>query len=247
MSCSRDLVEAYLDQELDANERSALERHLAICPDCAETYARLRGQKDNIKAVAPYFSAPANLRQSVRVALGRLAVEPQPPADREGRWRLVAIAASVLLVLSLSWNLLRLRERHVESNLAESVLAEHIRSLLGTRLVDVASSDQHTVKPWFAGKLDFSPDVRDLQSQGFPLEGGRVDYLADRRVAALVYHRRLHVITLFIWPTGSISTTGIRISENGYNLLEWTNGPMTYWAVSDVSLGDLETFRTLLK
>jgi len=153
----------------------------------------------------------------------------------------------LLLVASVAWNLAQLRPRSFQTDLAENVLSDHIRSLIGTRLVDVPSSDQHTVKPWFAGKLDFSPEVKDLEAQGFPLVGGRIEYLAGRRVAALVYHRRQHVITLFIWPDASSSGADAGISRNGYNLLHWTAGPMTYWAVSDVSTSDLEKFQSLYR
>jgi anti-sigma factor RsiW len=131
--------------------------------------------------------------------------------------------------------------------MAEIVLNDHLSSLLGSHLLDVVSSDQHTVKPWFAGKLDFSPDVKDLAAQGFPLAGGRVDYLAGRRVAALVYHRRQHVINLFIWPGGSSAPSPTGITHNGYNLLHWTAGRMTFWAVSDVSSAELQDFRNRLR
>jgi anti-sigma factor RsiW len=244
MNCSQDLVEAYLDGELDAAQHAVVTQHLATCPDCSEAYARLRRLKAGVKAAAPYYSAPPQLQHSVRQALQHLSAEEARPPGREAPWRGLAIAASLLLVVSVSWNL---RPRSGEGELANSVLADHIRSLLGPNPVDVVSSDQHTVKPWFAGKLDFSPDVRDLTVQGFPLAGGRIDYLADRRVAALVYHRRQHVITLFIWPAGSTSVSETSTSRNGYNLLHWTDGSMTYWAVSDVSPAELETFRTLLK
>lgn len=246
MNCSQDLVEAYLDEELDATQQAALKQHLAICPACSEAYARLRKQKREVKEAASYYSAPPMLQRSIGEALQRLsAAEAKPP--RKAPWRGLAIAASLLLAVSVSWNLLQLRPRSTADEMAQSVLAEHIRSLVGNRLVDVASSDQHTVKPWFAGKLDFSPDVKDLEAEGFPLAGGRVDYLADRRVAALVYHRRQHVISVFIWPSGSTPVREASVLHNGYHILQWADGPMTYWAVSDVSLPELETFRALLK
>ena len=246
MNCSRDLIEAYLDDELDAAQHSAVEQHLATCPNCTEAYARIRKQKAGIKAAAPYYKPPPNLQQSVRKALRRVETGKVKPAS-EVPWRWLTIAASLLLVASVSWNLAHLRPRSAETDVAESVLSDHIRSLIGTRLVDVPSSDQHTVKPWFAGKLDFAPDVKDLEAQGFPLVGGRLEYLPGRRVAALVYHRRQHVITLFIWPETASSAVDAKISRNGYNLLHWTAGPMTYWAVSDVSASDLEQFRTLYR
>ena len=246
MNCSRDLIEAYLDNELGAAQHSAVEQHLATCPACSETCARLRQQKASIKAAAPYYKPPPDLQQSVRNALRRVGSEKAKPVA-EVPWRWLTIAASLLLAVSFSWNVVQFRPRSSEAAVAENVLTDHIRSLIGTHLVDVTSSDQHTVKPWFAGKLDFSPEVKDLDAQGFPLVGGRIEYLADRRVAALVYHRRQHVITLFIWPEAPSSGVGARISRNGYNLLHWTAGPITYWAVSDVSTADLEKFRNLYR
>jgi anti-sigma factor RsiW len=246
MNCSRDLIEAYLDDELDAAQHLTVEQHLATCPACSETYALVRKQKASIKAAAPYHNPPPGLEQSVREALRRVGTAKAKPVSQVP-WRWLATAASLLLVVSVSWNLAQLRPRSSEAEVAENVFSDHIRSLLGTRLVDVPSSDQHTVKPWFAGKLDFSPDVKDLEAQGFPLVGGRIEYVAGRRVAALVYRRRQHVINLFIWPAASSSGVDGRISHNGYNLLHWTAGPITYWAVSDVSTADLEKFRNLYR
>jgi len=247
MKCSDHLIEAWVDEELSAAQAAALEEHVLTCANCSRAHARLLKQKTGVKAAAPYYSAPSELRQSVRGAVERLTRQEAAPARvRQAPWRSVAIAATLLLFASLGWNVLQLRSRS-GSDLAETVFADHIRSLAGPALVDVQSSDQHTVKPWFAGKLDFSPLVEDLQSQGFPLAGGRIDYLAGRRVAALVYHRRQHVISLFVWP-GTAGLPGeSSASRNGYNLLHWTDGSMTYWAVSDVSSTELRTFRSLFR
>jgi anti-sigma factor RsiW len=247
MNCSHELIEAYLDKELDAALHAEVEQHLAACQDCSEAYGRLRKQQAGIKAEAPYYSAPPALGRSVRDALRRMEkAEVRRPVSAIP-WRSMAIAAGLLLAASVSWNVIQLRQRAAgEADLAGNVLTDHIRSLIGTHLVDVPSSDQHTVKPWFAGKLDFSPAVRDLDAQGFRLAGGRIEYLSGRRVAALVYYRRQHVINLFIWPDGSSGSEG-RTSRDGYNLVHWTDGSMTYWAVSDVNAADLVTFRTLFR
>ncbi len=245
MNCSPELIEAHFDGELDASQRAAIELHMESCPGCSAAYARLKEQRAGIKAAAPYYNAPSGLRESVREALRHEAASETPAPSSRASWRWIAIAACLLLAVSLSWNIVQWRPRGGESFLAESILADHIRSLLGTHLVDVASSDQHTVKPWFAGKLDFSPAVKDLESQGFPLIGGRMEYLASRRAAALVYRRRQHVINLFIWPGQPSSGREVRLSRNGYNMLHWTDGPMTYWAVSDVSAGELDRLKDL--
>lgn len=244
MNCSRERIEAYLDHELDGAQQAAMEQHMAGCPDCAETFTRLRRQQAGIQAAAPYFSAPPELGLSVRRQLRHVEdTHSVAPAA----WRWLALAASLLLVVSVSLNIVRWRAGALESDLADSVLSDHLRSLIGTHLVDVASSDQHTVKPWFAGKLDFSPDVKDLAAQGFPLAGGRVEYLEHRRVAALIYHRRRHVINLFIWPAGASPGSETTASRNGYHLLHWTAGGMNYWAVSDVAASDLQTLRALYR
>ncbi len=245
MNCDADLLEPYLDEELDAAQRAAVDRHMAECADCSSAYARLREQKAGIRAAAPYYNADPEIHQSIRAALRDAARSEPTPIRRGSWWRPVAIAASILLAVSLSWNARNMLAPNSAGDLANRVLDDHLRSLIGTHLVDVLSSDQHTVKPWFAGKLDFSPTVKNLDSEGFPLEGGRVDYLDGRRVAALVYRRRQHIINLFVWPAPTSSARELRTSHNGYNLLHWTSGPMTYWAVSDVSATDLDRFRKL--
>jgi anti-sigma factor RsiW len=246
MNCSRDLIEAYMDEELDPGLRAAVEEHLSSCPVCSAAHSRFRQQQASIRSVAPYYTAPAQLQQSVRGALQRAAANETSAMARNTTWRWLAIAASVLLAISLSWNLSRPRPRTAENDLvAQNALSDHIRSLIGTHLLDVPSSDQHTVKPWFNGKLDFSPDVKDFTSQGFPLIGGRLDYLADRTVAALVYRRRQHVINLFMWPSDSSPVAESRFSRNGYNVVHWTYGAMTCWAVSDIAIAELEQFKGL--
>lgn len=246
MTCSRDLIEAYLDRELDAGLQATVEEHVASCPDCSETCAQLRREKAGVRAAAPYYRAPAGLQETVRQELRRIH-SPHASTAQPVPWRGLAIAASFLLALSVGWNLIQLRPRPAKAVLADAVVSDHVRSLLGTHLVDVPSSDQHTVKPWFAGKLDFSPEVRDLDTQGFPLQGGRIEYLAGRRVAALVYKRREHVINLFIWPAGADSEPDGTESLNGYHLIHWTTGPMAYWAISDAGLGELGAFRDLYR
>jgi len=240
MTCSGERIELYFDGELDAAQQEETRQHLVECPECSALHSRLLEQRAAIRSGALYYDAPTELRNSVRAALRK---ESRPGSAFF--WQPFAIAACLLLVASLAWNVFQLRSHRAATDLTQIVLDDHLSSLIGNHLLDVVSSDQHTVKPWFAGKLDFSPDVKDLAPQGFPLAGGRVDYVAGRRVAALVYHRRQHVITVFIWPGAAEAESGA--ARNGYNLLRWNAGGMTYWAVSDVSAADLSALRSLLR
>ena len=241
MTCSHELLQAWLDEELDAAQAGAVEQHVAKCAECAGEMAQLRRQRAEIRAAAPYYNAPGGQRDAVTAAL-RGRAERERRAAGGWAWRWVAVAACVLLAASATWNVARWRAGTAENTVADAVLSNHIRSLLAAHLVDVPSSDQHTVKPWFAGKLDFAPVVKDLAGEGFPLEGGRMEYLDGRRVAALVYRRRQHVINLFTWPAEKARAGETRVSRDGYNLLEWTDGPMRYWAVTDAARAELERF-----
>jgi anti-sigma factor RsiW len=248
MNCtsSRELLGAYLDEELDAGLQTEVQSHLAACHACSDAYARLRERQADIRSHAPRYEAPVVLLASVRKALRDEAANQTRAGLKTNRsWGWVAIAASILLCISVGWNLVLLRSRTPERDvLAENLLSSHVRSLIGTHLVDVPSSDQHTVKPWFNGKLDFSPDVKDLTSQGFPLLGGRIEYISERPVAALVYGRRKHIINLCTWP--ATAAPGVsRWSRQGYNLVHWSKGGMDYWAISDITVEELQQFRDL--
>ena len=239
MNCPLLRLDAWLDEELDAAQMAEIETHLAGCADCAAAAARMREQKRRIRAEAPYYPAPAELQHSIRQALRHESAADAP-------WRWMAIAACLLLAASLSWNALLLRSRMPAQDVAAGVLTGHFRSLLAGHLLDVESTDQHTVKPWFAGKLDFSPEVKDLAAEGFPLIGGRVDYLSGHRVAALIFHRRQHVINLFTWPEEAPAGE-TRLTRGGVHLLHWTENGMTYWAVSDVAAAELDRLRELYR
>jgi anti-sigma factor RsiW len=160
-------------------------------------------------------------------------------------WRPLALAASLAVVAFGSWNL-ALRHSASET-LADGVLASHIRSLMPGHLTDVLSSDQHTVKPWFNGRLDFSPPVYDFAGRGYPLLGGRLDYVDGRAVAALVYGRRQHLINVFLWPARRGAAAPAAGSRQGYHLLHWTTADYTYWVVSDLGLAELQEFTRLVR
>jgi anti-sigma factor RsiW len=177
------------------------------------------------------------------------AAAPSPAAQRIPAWRWLAVAASILLVAGISWYAWPRPQTNTASAgfTAAEMIDAHIRSLQPGHLTDVASTDQHTVKPWFTGKLDFAPPVKDYADEGFPLIGGRLDVLAGRNVAAIVYTRRKHVINVFILPTKEADTPihppGLR---QGYQWLHWRRQGMEYCAVSDVSLSDLNELAQLI-
>jgi anti-sigma factor RsiW len=155
------------------------------------------------------------------------------------------MAASIALVAVFSAGSMHLYDHETAGTqlLADEIVSGHIRSLAATHLYDVQSTDQHTVKPWFAGKLSFSPPVKDLAEQGFPLLGGRLDYLGRRQVAALIYRHSQHIINLFVWPApDQPSPVAAGPAEQGYNTLHWSQDGMDFWAVSDVNQADLQSF-----
>ena len=244
---SRHLLELHLDGELSASESAETQEHIENCASCGDLYERLEQLQSDIRKQVTRHRAPAHLQQSIHAAL-RKATASETTA-RPFYWNWMAVAASVLLVASMAWNIASLRARDSARDiLAQEVLSSHLRSLVGTHLLDVPSSDQHTVKPWFNGKLNFSPDVKDFASQGFRLVGGRIEYLDDRPVAALVYQRRQHFINLFMWPGPSSSSSGYsEMKRSGYNLVSWSEDGMTCWAVSDLQTSELEQFAQLYK
>jgi anti-sigma factor RsiW len=244
MNCSDELIGGYLDQELDLTLHVEVEQHLVICEHCSETCAMLRTQKSAIRSHAPYYSAPARLEQALGEALRKSSAPERRVFRQVLAWPWFALAASVLLAASITWNVVSFRSSQDEA-IAQTVIVGHIRSLMGNHLLDVASTDQHTVKPWFNGRTDFSPEVQDFEHQGFPLVGGRLDYVDGRTVAALIYRRRQHLINLFTWPNNAAYSKESQFARNGFNVLQWSDGSMTYWVVSDLDSAELSEFRRL--
>ena len=238
MNCelARATIEPYFDGELDAGRAAEMGEHLAGCGRCMETYANLERLREDIRTRAPYYTPSSQLEGRVRAAL-REAARPERSSSS---WQWMAVAAAVVLTISVG---VVMRQRP-SSNIDQTLVESHVRSLIGAHLLDVPSSDQHTVKPWFNGKLDFAPDVKDFAAEGFPLAGGRVDYAGGRAIAALIYHRRQHVINVFTWPEASPAGNSEK-SENGYNVLHWSKAGMTYWAVSDLRGDELRELERL--
>jgi anti-sigma factor RsiW len=242
-------LDAYLDGELAATEARELEAHLAQCPDCARFRDGRLALRAAIQARVPAFQAPDALRARVQTALrGAGASRARAPRRFAApvMWRSLALAASLAVVALGSWRLAL--QRAAGDTLTDEVLATHVRSLMPGHLTDVVSSDQHTVKPWFNGKVDFSPPVYDFAGRGYPLIGGRLDYVGGRSVAALVYGRRQHVISVLLWPTvrGPAAALATQ-TRQGYHLLRWTTPDYAYWVVSDLGAAELQDFAQLMR
>jgi mycothiol system anti-sigma-R factor len=238
---------AYMDGELDPLRNLEIEQHMQHCAVCSQTYKADQALQTAVKTGAQYYSAPADLRKRIQSSIRQVAKsEPIFPAMP---WRWLAVAASVAVVVILAWALSpRLHGLDTEQLVAQEVVSSHVRSLMVDHVADVMSSDQHTVKPWFTGKLDFSPPVKNLAKEGFPLVGGRLDYLDNRAVAALVYQRQNHFINLFIWPSSRDTQVNTKtLARQGYHLLHWTQSGMTYWAVSDLNTTGLQEFVQLVQ
>ena len=232
-------MDPYVDGELDPVTSQKVEEHLGECPGCAHAFKEHQAFVGAIGAVAPYHKSPEGLRERIQ----SFGVIPEAAVAELG------LAAAVILAVVIVWILAPvLRRPAAEQFLATQLLASHVRSLMVGHLTDVASTDQHTVKPWFDGKLDFAPTVVNPASDGFPLVGGRLDYLDNRPVAALVYQRRKHFINVFIWPVEtSDARTAKAITRQGYQLLHWVDSDLHYWAVSDVNDNELVALRELIE
>ena len=250
MDCqeAQKLLHAYVDGELDLVTSLEVERHVQECPACAAAQARLQSVRAALRGGALVFTPPPDLESRIRTTV--LKSTPPVPWPRRFPWRWLAAAASVAFAVAAGWALLHVASgRSAEAAVARELVEGHVRSqMVAGHLVDVESSDQHTVKPWFEGKLDFAPSVPDLAEQGFVLVGGRLDYLDDRPAVALVYRRRKHVINLFIWRSNNGAESSTRaVDRQGYHLLGWTHAGLTYWAVSDLNARELHEFARLIQ
>ena len=245
MTCDevRGLLSPYADGELDAPRAAEVERHLAECPTCAAALEQLRALSGALGDPALYHRAPPELPGRVRASLSRAG-------GRRVAWRpLFAAAAAAVLVAVAVWGAIRGPSAPAADELlARDVVASHYRSLmLDKHEVDVESSDQHTVKPWFTGKVDVAPEVKDLSAEGFPLVGGRLDYIDGRRTAALVYRRQKHLINVFVWPSAGKDRAPQALGRQGYHLIHWSDNGRAVWVVSDLNTQELGEFADLLR
>ncbi|MFZ6646984.1 anti-sigma factor family protein [Undibacterium sp. TJN25] len=268
MNCqeSRRLLQAYADQQLAPQDMQMVDEHLIGCAACSAELKQLQSLRRAVRTQAEQHVAPEYLRRRIQLAVRGAAGEvaqaaaqtaaqaaaspprrarPQPRGGWPWAWinfglaTACAAALALVLVLPPSVGL-------GDDRLAQEITDSHFRSLLADHLADVASSDQHTVKPWFTGKLDFAPPVFDFAQQEYPLTGGRLDYVAQRTVAALIYRHKRHVLNLYIWPSVAQAAAPKHLARQGYQLLHWTQAGMQYWLVSDMAAADLDRFQTLL-
>jgi anti-sigma factor RsiW len=232
-------IDAFIDGELDGPARAGIGEHLVDCQACREALARRRAALRTIKAGAQRFAAPRQLRRRLQAEMGA-----RSPVRRLPLWQ--GAAAAGLLSAAAAALATFLIVLPAPSPLDGELVAAHARSLMANHLTDVASSDHHTVKPWFNGRLDMSPPVPDLADDGFPLIGGRADYIAGRPAAALVYGRRAHIINLFTWPAAGADREASGGTErNGYNIVEWRERGMAFAAISDLNAKELHEFQHL--
>jgi anti-sigma factor RsiW len=255
MKCddSRIYLSAYLDDELDVAESLRVQKHLAECRDCREAQDQQLALRSALRDPELYAYPSADfskrLQASVRQAAKEEAQARRPKwtdwlrigSPRIGSFGWVPAAAALAIVTTVGALLVMngMRSSH-DQVIASAVLAGHIRSLQADHLMDVPSSDRHTVKPWFQGKLDFSPPVPDLSEMGWTLIGGRLDYVDGRPVAALIYQRRMHNINVFVWPNHDAADSTIKQEDaQGYQILHWNGAEMTYWVVSDLNREEL--------
>ena len=235
---------AYIDGELDIVKSIEIETHLKECSDCDIEHRNNLNVRTAMRTDQMYFRPPAKLRGQI------LSTVVYPGSKTQNLvsawWRWTALATSFALLVLLVFSLTTFPSRKAANDqIAQEVVSGHIRSLmLPAHALDVASSDQHTVKPWFDGKIDFAPPVKDFADQGFRLIGGRMDYVGNRSVAALVYQHQQHFINLYIWPSQQTYSSNPS-SLQGYNIVNWTKDGMVFWAVSDLNRAELQQLSRL--
>ena len=240
------LLDAYMDGELDRQVKLAVDGHLQGCVHCARILSSLRSLVSALKRAALTFKAPPRLKAMVQADIQRAS----PGVRRSfAHWQWAGTAAAVLLIVALALIFSAPATKpSPETQLIGELISSHVRSMMADHLTDIPSSDTHNVKPWFANKLDYSPPAKDLSALGFPLIGGRMDYLDNRPVAALVYRRNQHFINFFVWPVDQGQTVPeTRSTVRGFNLIHWTQNGMTFWLISDLELVQLSACAGLLK
>jgi anti-sigma factor RsiW len=248
MTCdeAKILLHALIDGELDAGHAREVEAHIAGCASCAAEAADYRKMREAIAKADLRYTAPASLRQRIDAALPKAAPAPasnvQPLPSRRSLLRGFAMGSAVSALAATGLVAIVLRNDD-EQRIMSEVVSAHLRSLQAGHLTDVISTDQHTVKPWFNGRLDVSPPVIDLTSKGFTLVGGRLDYIDARAIGAVVYRRRQHVINLFVSQTTNMEKRPAKTETiQGFNIRRWSDRGLNYWAISDIGADELNEF-----
>ena len=266
MDCkqTQEALSAYVDAELDAAAAMALAAHVEDCPVCRAALQDLQALRTQVAQQATRYAAPEHLKQRISAALAaerppgtqpaERTLRPQhaaaPPQRRKSMWNWAWINLGLAGLSTTAFAVtlaLYLGQPTGSELLEQELVASHFRALMPDHLSDVASTDQHTVKPWFAGKLDYSPPVYDLAQQGFALTGGRLDYVHQRTVAALAYRHKQHIIDLYVWPVQAPDAAPRGSSRQGYQLLGWRQNGMQFEAVSDINGQDLAAFAGQLR
>jgi anti-sigma factor RsiW len=254
---AKSLIHPYVDGELDAGHVLEVDQHVAGCAACAQAVERVRAVGSAVSGAALRFSAPSGLRERINAELRpRPAAVVSADTSRSSSWKYLAVAAILFAASLLGFQLTRGGNR--SELLVAEVVEAHVRSLMADHLLDVASSDKHTVRPWFTGKIDFSPTVVDLKVHGYPLLGGRLDMLGSEPAAALVYQHGKHTINVFIRPDERLESTGAAaqsmaagrakiVTLQGFNIASWSEGGFDYQAVSDMSSDELRNLVALLR
>jgi anti-sigma factor RsiW len=247
----QDLASAWLDGELAEPRASMVAEHEAHCEACHGYITDLRLLAEQMTQLGRE-PAPAGLEERIRASLAEEQGRSAVPVASFSRWPsratagwLSSMAAVCLLSVFGTWSLVR--QPDTISTTEHDAVAAHVRSLLQNSPIQVTSSDTHTVRPWFSGKVEFAPPVKDLTAEGFPLAGGRLDYVGGHRVATLVYHHGPHTISVFVWPENPASSISGQVPRvEGLNVLAWIKDGMVWWAVSDMDSGELKEMRSLL-
>lgn len=244
MNCdeARIMLHALLDNELDASHAREVEAHIASCAACTAEFAAQREMQRVLAETNLRYTAPASLRERIEAALPRPQRQPLQQPSRRSVLRGFAMGSAVSALAASGVVAVVLRQDDQQRVLSE-VVSAHLRSLQAGHLIDVVSTDQHTVKPWFNGKLDVAPPVIDLTAQGFTLVGGRLDYIDARAIGAVVYKRRQHVINLFVAQTSSTEHRPPKTQTmQGFNCRRWGERGLNFWAVSDLGADELAEF-----
>lgn len=246
MRCDRadSVLQGYFDGELSAPSSAEFERHLQYCDDCAVELVDLDLLSGRLQHAQLYEAAPAALRRKIRADL--CPVAPTAAMPQSSLWHWLAAAAALLLLAIAGWRVSpMLRTEDYQAEVAAEIVDAHLRSLQPDHMTAIAANDEHAVKAWFDGKVKFSFPVRDFTSEGFPLQGGRLDVVEGRPVAALVYSRQEHPVNVFMWPTRERDTAPRAGSREGYQWIDWRRGKMEFCAISDVSTSDLQLLQRL--